>query len=44
VTGWSTQQPAVLDLEAAGEHDRRVEYDEYTEGAVARAGRSPLRM
>jgi hypothetical protein len=34
----------VLDLEAAGEHDRRVEYDEYTEGAVAGAGRSPLRM
>jgi hypothetical protein len=44
VTGWSTQQPAVLDLEAAGEHDRRAEYDKYTEGAVARAGRSPLRM
>jgi hypothetical protein len=41
VTGGPAQQPAVLDLEAAGDHDRSVEYYAHAEGAVAGLAISP---
>jgi hypothetical protein len=44
VTGCPACSRAVLDLEAAGDHEFSVEHYEHTEGAVAGRAISPLRL